>query len=251
MTTIGTPSDQLAVSATRDFPFYNDQPVHVSGARWLMVMGGVVLGAAADLLVDVPGPGWLGILVRAVLFAGIPLTVYALAIPGHWKSIFHRVGVRDVGLMLGIAVLNVLVTFGVGLLTSAALHASPNPMNGALREMSLGDRLLTFASMVPQLLGEEVFTILPLLAILWVAVNKLHLSRRAGIVIAWIASAVIFALLHLPTYNWNLLQCLLIIGTARLVLSVAYLLTKNIWVSTGAHVLNDWTLFGLALLTAH
>ena len=69
MTTIGTPSNQLAVSATRDFPFYNDQPVHVSGARWLMVMGGVVLGAAADLLVDVPGPGWLGILVRAVLFA--------------------------------------------------------------------------------------------------------------------------------------------------------------------------------------
>ena len=102
--------------------------------------------------------------------------------------------------------------------------------------------------MVPQLFGEEIFTILPLLAILWLAVNKLHLPRRAGVTIAWILSAVIFALLHLPTYNWNVVQCLVIIGTARLILSLAYLLTKNLWVSTGAHVLNDWTLFGLGLL---
>ena len=251
MTTISNPHDRTPVSAAPDFPFYDDRPVHVSGSRWLLVMGGVVLGAAADLFVVVPGPGWLGMLVRAVLFAGIPLTVYALAIPGHWKSIFRRVGLRDVGLMVGLAVVNVAVTFGIGLLLTTAMHLSPNPASGELRDMSLGDRLLTFASMVPQLFGEEVFTVLPLLAILWLAVNKLHLSRRAGIAIAWIGSAVIFALLHLPTYNWNLLQCLLIIGTARLILSVAYLLTKNIWVSTGAHVLNDWTLFGLGLLAAH
>jgi membrane protease YdiL (CAAX protease family) len=27
-------------------------------------------------------------------------------------------------------------------------------------------------------------------------------------------------------------------------------MTKNLWVSTGAHILNDWTLFSLQLLGA-
>jgi hypothetical protein len=31
---------------------------------------------------------------------------------------------------------------------------------------------------------------------------------------------------------------------------MAYMKTKNIWVSTGAHILNDWSLFGLSLLGA-
>lgn len=51
-----------------------------------------------------------------------------------------------------------------------------------------------------------------------------------------------FGLVHLPTYNWNLMQCLVVIGSARLVLTWAYVWTKNIWVSTGAHILNDWAL---------
>ncbi|MDZ7936908.1 MAG: CPBP family intramembrane glutamic endopeptidase, partial [Rhodoferax sp.] len=42
--------------------------------------------------------------------------------------------------------------------------------------------------------------------------------------------------------NWA--QCLLIIGSARLVLSLAYLKTRNLWVSTLAHIINDWVLFG-------
>jgi len=39
-----------------------------------------------------------------------------------------------------------------------------------------------------------------------------------------------------------------IIGGARLVLTLPYVMTKNIWVSTGAHIINDWTLFGGAML---
>jgi hypothetical protein len=45
-------------------------------------------------------------------------------------------------------------------------------------------------------------------------------------------------------------QSFVIIGSARLVLSLAYMKTKNLWVSTGAHILNDWSLLGLSLLGA-
>jgi membrane protease YdiL (CAAX protease family) len=37
-------------------------------------------------------------------------------------------------------------------------------------------------------------------------------------------------------------QCVVVIGSARLVLTLAYVWTKNIWVSTGAHIINDWSL---------
>jgi hypothetical protein len=86
-------------------------------------------------------------------------------------------------------------------------------------------------------------TIIPFLVILTFASKKLKLSRKTSIIISWVVTAVIFGLLHLPTYNWNLAQSLLIIGSARLVLTFAYIKTKNIWVSSMAHILNDWTLF--------
>lgn len=40
------------------------------------------------------------------------------------------------------------------------------------------------------------------------------------------------------------------IGGARLILTLPYVKTKNIWVSTGAHVLNDWLFFSLTILGA-
>jgi len=59
-----------------------------------------------------------------------------------------------------------------------------------------------------------------------------------------------FGALHLPTYDWNFAQCFIIIGTARLVLSLAYIKTKNLWVSAGAHILNDWFLILINVIGA-
>jgi hypothetical protein len=37
---------------------------------------------------------------------------------------------------------------------------------------------------------------------------------------------------------------------ARLVLTLPWIVTKNIWVSTGAHIINDWLLFLVTLVGA-
>jgi uncharacterized membrane protein len=114
-----------------------------------------------------------------------------------------------------------------------------------------GARLASFFAKVGlQLLGEELITILPFLAILTWLHKKAQMGRNAAVLAAWLLSAIIFALLHLPTYDWNIVQCLAIIGTARLVLTWAYVWTKNIWVSTGAHVINDWALIGSTVFLA-
>ena len=100
-----------------------------------------------------------------------------------------------------------------------------------------------------QLLGEELLTILPFLALLYFLVAKAGWSRKRAVLLSWLVTAVAFGLVHLPTYDWNVLQCVLVIGGARMILTLAYIRTKNIWVSTGAHILNDWALFSIPLLT--
>jgi len=105
-----------------------------------------------------------------------------------------------------------------------------------------------YAKTVPQLFGEEVITLLPFLALLTWLTRSAKWSRRAAILGAWVITSVVFGLLHLPTYDWNVIQCVFVIGTARMMLTLPWIMTKNIWVSTGAHVINDWILFSLSLV---
>jgi membrane protease YdiL (CAAX protease family) len=127
---------------------------------------------------------------------------------------------------------------------------TPNAANAQLAELDAAGRILYFAKTIPQLFGEEVITLLPFLALLQMFTRGLGLGRKSDIIGAWLVSSVIFGLIHLPTYDWNLIQCLVIIGTARMVLTLPWIMTKNIWVSTGAHILNDWLLLGVGLLGA-
>lgn len=231
-----------------DFPFYAGRPVGLSGTQWCIVLVGVAL--AFGLLIA-PwthlSPPW-GMWVPALLFCSVPLGALALVAGRRWTALFHRLRARDLLLMVGIAALNLMVTALVGLLFTSLHHASANPMSQSLGEADTATRVMAFAAMVPQLLGEELLTILPFLALLWWLHARMKLQRHTAVTLAWLLSAIPFALAHLPTYGWNLLQCLVIIGTARLVLTLAYLFSRNLWVSTGAHVLNDWAMFGFAVL---
>lgn len=58
--------------------------------------------------------------------------------------------------------------------------------------------------------------LMPLLALLQLAHVHFRLERKKAVVIAWIVSALVFGAAHLPTYDWNLIQCFGIIGVARL-----------------------------------
>lgn len=99
-----------------------------------------------------------------------------------------------------------------------------------------------------QALGEEICTILPFFALL--AFFDRRLSRRSAIVLAALGISVIFALVHLPIYPWNLPQALIGLVPVRIVLLMPYLMTRNIWVFEAVPILNDWTIFSLAILGA-
>lgn len=227
-----------------DFPFYDGSPTLVGAKRWWLVMLGLVAGYAA--LVVLPVPGIAGIWVRAILFAAIPLVVLARVVPGHWRAIFRPVGVVDIGWVVVFTLACVVVLLGLGFLLAQVADFDPNPLGTALGEMSAGERVLVFLGLVPQLFGEELLGLLPFLALLYWAHHTLRRSRDTAVVLASLGSVVIFAAAHLPTYDWNLVQCFVVVGSARVVLLLAYFTTKNIWVPTGAHVLTDWSLFGIS-----
>jgi membrane protease YdiL (CAAX protease family) len=231
-----------------DLPFYDGRPVALSGARWLGVLAAVALGFAALLI---PAPvlkTGLGAFVPAVLFFAIPLTTLALLAPRGWKALSRKVRFRDVLWMFAFALLNIVVTLLLGLMVMTLSGANGNPLFQTLPNMPGPDRTLFFGRTILQLFGEEVLTVLPFLAIMTLLYGRAGASRRWAMVGAWIVSAAMFGALHLPTYGWNWIQCLVIIGGARLVLTLPYIMTRNIWVSTGAHIINDWTLMGSVLL---
>jgi len=170
--------------------------------------------------------------------------------PGHWSSLFGKVGGREVRLMLGFALLNIVVSMGLGAIVMLLGHTSSNASTSQLGSLDTVELIAFFAKTIPQLLGEEVITILPFLALLQWLTQSLRWGRKRAVVAAWVCTSVMFGLLHLPTYDWNWLQCIVVIGGARMVLTLPWIMTKNLWVSTGAHITNDWILFGAGVLGA-
>ncbi len=233
-----------------DFPFFRGQPVSISKGQWLFVMAMVVAGfLLLASPIDWPA-GAFGQFVPAILLPGLPLLALAYVAPVHWKSIFGKVGGREVKLMFGFALLNIIVSMTVGAIVYALFGTSPNATAAELVGLDTAGRIAFFAKTIPQLLGEEVITILPFLALLHLFSMGLGLGRKGAIIGAWLTTSILFGLIHLPTYDWNLIQCILVIGSARMVLTLPWILTKNIWVSTGAHIANDWLLFLMGLLGA-
>jgi hypothetical protein len=234
----------------RDFPFYRGWPVALSGPQWLLVLTAVLVGL---LVVAFPPPALSGGLVQmipALLLVALPLATLALVARSHWRVLFGPVGWHEIKWMILFALLNILVSMGVGALLKPFIEFQSNAAVAGIADLGAADLWLLFGRTAPQLLGEEVITILPFLALLTLFTRRLGSGRKAAILWAWLLSALFFGLIHLPTYDWNLIQCVVVIGTARLVLTLPWIMTKNLWVSTGAHILNDWTLFSLQLLGA-
>lgn len=233
-----------------DFPYYRGDPQSISTGGWLLVLAGVAAGFAALVtplpFTDGAVTGWL----RAAAFVALPLLGLAIAAPGRWRAIFGRVGWREVKLMFVFALLNIVISMAIGAVIKTFGTVTANASIADAASLDGPHLFNLFAKVALQLLGEELVTILPFLAVLAFCHAKAGLGRNASVLAAWLISALAFGIVHLPTYNWNIVQCVVVIGSARLVLTWAYVWTKNIWVSTGAHIINDWTLIGSTVFLA-
>jgi len=233
---------------TPDYPYYDGEPVSLSWLDWIIVLAALAIGFAA---LGHAVPGMVNLMGRlayaflaAILFGAIPLAALFWRSKGHIDVLFNGWKWSYLGWGIAFGILNLIFTFCFGSLANALLDLAPNErIAGLAQGAPTGGYLYFYAKTGIQLFGEEVLTIIPFLFLLWLGVTRLGWSRKASVILAYIGSAVIFGAAHLPTYDWNVPQALLLIGPIRLVLTLAYIKTKSMWTCTIAHVLNDWTLF--------
>lgn len=227
------------------FPYVDGRPVGLTAGQWWLLMAS--LAVAYGLLVLPLLAGFP--LLRVVLFAVLPLAVLRLVAGSGWTALFRRPRAMDVLVAAGYALLYIVVTFAIGLVFAALMDVSVNPGVVGLAGADNEQRAAFFAMSIVQLFGEEVLAILPFLALLaWLTARGA--GRKRAVVLALLIASVLFALAHLPTYGWNVAQVLVVLVPARIILFLPYVATKNILVSTLAHIFADWTLFAMAILLA-
>jgi membrane protease YdiL (CAAX protease family) len=185
-----------------------------------------------------------------LLFVGLPLAGLFVLAEGRLNLVLPRPTGRDIAVGLGFGLLNLIAIPLLGWLVTRLIPTAPNPVGDLLSGLTPGAIPGFFAMTGLQLVGEELVTVIPFLAVM-VLMRRLGVSRGASILIGALAAALAFAAMHFPTYQWHVLQAVVLIGGARLILLGAYLTTRNLWASVIAHVFNDWTLFGILLLAAH
>lgn len=232
----------------RDFPFYNDKPMGLAAWQWLVVWGSAAVGFAALILI--PQYSNIEALLPRILFLAIPLGTLAFFTKDKWKVLFRRPTFADYCTMVGFFVLNLTVSAMVAIVVKSLFGANPNAAVDGLAQAGALEIAAFYVGTGIQLMGEEVFTLLPFLATMYFFYKKGKVSRKGAIIWAWVLTALWFGAAHLPTYGWNIAQALLIIGSARIVLTLAFIRTKNLWVSYGAHLLNDWVIFTFALVAS-
>ncbi len=149
--------------------------------------------------------------------------------------------------MVGTAIVNLIITVLIGLLLSQFTSVSSNPAMQQFDHQSTQQLEMFFLLTIIQLFGEELISILPFLGLMTLF-TYWGLKRSQALILGTLGAALWFAILHLPTYEWQILQCLLVIGCARIILLIPYLVTKNILVCAGAHIINDWLLFTIFIV---
>jgi membrane protease YdiL (CAAX protease family) len=236
------------MSTKSDFPYYSGQPVEIAPGGWLALIAAVLV--AFLLLIFMPLTTAPFNVIPALLYTGLPLVTLAVVSGGHQGALFGRFSLSGLVLAVVFGLLTMVVSFAVALALTQVTEMSANASVGELVAIGPVDLVFFLIRTFVQLIGEELMTMLPLLAVLWLCVRRFELSRFWGLTIAVIVSTAWFAAVHLPTYDWNFIQCFGGIGAARLVLTAAFLVTRKLWVSAGAHIVNDWTEFFLPMLLA-
>ena len=222
-----------------DFPFYNQKP-QLSIKQWSLLLLGLIVeillifgfGSYIPFYNDLPNV-LTNIISILILFG--PL-YYCCR--------------KKIGLIIKKPTLNDLkvdvICYILFLIVSPFLSFISRFLTGELvSHPSSGttpDVLITVINIFMGLMSEELVKVISLLLVMGL-IYYFTTNRKTSVIVAIIVSCTVFGLLHLPTYGFNVIQCLIAVGAACIIHLYPYLKTKNIVNSYITHVLIDLTLF--------
>ena len=234
---------------------------HLSGKKWLLILLSNIIAYCCLIMPGIQVPDYLVFdenhpsltaacfqLLIVTIFLVIQIIGVQIATGKKWHHLFHVPHAKEWLWILVFFVFAYFISVLSGTI-SQKLFGSVSGNAAAGLTMKTPHVWLIFLyqrfSSAIQILGEEFLAIMPLLAVTQLA-NSCHMPHP----LLWgnIVSALIFALLHLSTYDYNLGYVILGLAFTRLVLNWAFIKTHNIWVSFLVHFLFDTLAFLILLL---
>ncbi len=144
-------------------------------------------------------------------------------------------------IILGLGFSFVVVVFASIAMAQMGIQGSANPIFDVLTDENV--KRFIVSTMI-QFIAEEIIFIIPFLFV----INKLRTgNEKLKTLAAILVSSVIFGAMHLTTYNFNILQAVLVISIIRTGLSMSYVLSKNLTVTYLVHMIYDWVLIWIYL----
>lgn len=222
-----------------DFPLYNGKP-NASLMGWLLLLAGFILHIAFSLGLwnYIPGVQYWAILTPIVptLILLIPL---AYCCGGNLGLIFQIPKLKD----MKVVFICIIAYFAFTLTVSMILRifgivGTPNPLG----EVAVSAPGFVVILLVVSLVGEELFKLTSMLMVMAV-VYRFTKDRKTSMIVGLSCCCVIFGLIHLSTYNYNVVQCLAMIGLGCAIHMFPYLKTKNLTNSYLTHLLMDLLIF--------
>jgi len=233
----------------------------LSGQKWLIILLANVIAYCCLIMPGIQVPEFLvfdenhptlvaaGFQILVVtVFLLIQIIGVQIATGRKWHELFHVPHAKEWLWVLIFFIFAYIVSVLSGMV-SQKLFGSVSGNAAAGLTMNTHNVWLVFIyqrfSSAIQIMGEEFLAIMPLLAVTQL-VSAIHWPHP----LLWgnIASALIFSLLHLSTYDYNLGYVILGLAFTRLVLNWAFIKTNNMWVSFLVHFLFDTLAFLMLLL---
>ncbi|MGO1581068.1 MAG: CPBP family glutamic-type intramembrane protease [Peptoniphilaceae bacterium] len=222
--------DLIKIKDYTDFPFDD-----ISNTRWILSMLLLFGGFLLTTITNLENP-----LISYGIFIVSSISSLFILDKKWFKKLIKPLEIKD----LFIIIFVLFSTYFIGILVSILVSKTnmvENPITGVINNDNI---LKLFIIMIVQLFVEEILFVLPFLFIF----NKFkYYNRIMAIIAAWIISSIIFGALHLPTYNYNLFQSLVVISLIRFAISSAYVWRKNLALSYLIHVIYDFLILLLVL----
>lgn len=141
--------------------------------------------------------------------------------------------------VIPVALFTLFISLGANLLGNLLGYTAV--ANGALGNGSTMEKIISLIFICISLVGEEVITAaftFPIFTLL---------SRKTSIVKAWwiasIIGALIFGLMHVNVYDFNMYQCLVATGLTRLPFNWIWLKANSLWGGIVTHIVYDLIIF--------
>lgn len=208
-----------------DFPFYNEKNIYDKNSII------IILSSLFLFIFLILGPVKFFEGQEQIILFLITIIPLLLLTKCNLSSFFRKISFNDVRLIIVS-----YIGYKVYYLIIYALFQITNYTTTSAESQFINMDILTLLVNFLQIFSEEIFRIFLFIFLMYYLYRYTN-NRKKSIIISTIIMLIIFGLLHVNTYGYNIIQILLLQGLGSIFEFAGYLKTKNLAILIIIHVL--------------